>query len=155
MYEWIEEDIENRVVILGIGNELRNDDAAGLKIVENLKKKLPERIKIINCGQVPENFSRQIIDFNPKYIIIIDIVDFNGKPGEINNINTDNIQGFSFSTHNYDLSLFIKYISFFSKAKFKIIGIQPKSIEFGTKISSEVQEAIEKLTKYLSEKFAD
>ena len=153
MCEWLDDELDGKVVLIGIGNEIRNDDAAGLKIIENLQGKLPEHIKLIDCGQVPENFSKQIIDYDPDYIIIVDVVDFKGKPGEIKNIDLNSIESFSFSTHNYDLSLFIMYIKNFIQTEFHIIGIQPKSIDLGDKISSEVKKSIEMIVSSLIEKF--
>ncbi|MFC1725903.1 hydrogenase maturation peptidase HycI [candidate division KSB1 bacterium] len=153
MCEWLDEEIAGKIVIIGIGNEIRNDDIAGLKIIEKLQGKLPERIKLINCGQVPENYSKEIIEFDPDNIIIFDVVDFKGVPGEIKKIETDSIEGFSFSTHNYDLSLFIKYIHNFIKTEFFIIGIQPKSISLGEELSYEVKKSVEKIVSTILKKF--
>ena len=105
MCDWLNGELNGKIVILGIGNGLRNDDIAGLKIVQKLEGRLPDNIKLISCGQVPENYTRDIFNFSPDYIIIVDVVEFKGTPGEIRRISVNDIDGKSFSTHNYDISL--------------------------------------------------
>ena len=153
MCDWLNGELNGKIVILGIGNGLRNDDIAGLKIVQKLEGRLPDNIKLISCGQVPENYTRDIFNFSPDYIIIVDVVEFKGTPGEIRRISVNDIDGKSFSTHNYDISLFIKYILHFHKTEFRIIGIQPKSIDIGETCSEEVETAVNKVVEYLIRKF--
>jgi len=58
----IERELENwfadakKVVVAGIGNPIRSDDYAGLKIVEKLKGKLPETVCLLECETVPESY---------------------------------------------------------------------------------------------------
>lgn len=153
MCDWLDEELAGKILILGIGNGLRNDDVAGLRIIQKLESKLPDNIKLLSCGQVPENYTRDIFNFSPDYIIIVDVVEFRGKPGEIRLIYIEDIEGMSFSTHNYDISLFVKYILHFLKTEFRILGIQPKSIEIGETCSEEVNAAVDKVVEYLIKKF--
>ncbi len=60
MAENLEKDLKNwlvnakKIVIVGIGNPIRKDDYVGLKIVENLKGKLPEKVLLLEAETVPE-----------------------------------------------------------------------------------------------------
>ena len=153
MSGWLSGSPEEKIVIIGIGNELRNDDIAGILIIEKLQGKLSSNIKLIDCGQVPENFTKDIINYSPNRIIIVDIVDFGGSPGDITSIKKDEIRGISFSTHNYDLSLFIKYIENFISPEINIIGIQPKSYDLGTELSGEVDGAIGEIVEAITARF--
>ncbi|HQN05393.1 MAG TPA: hydrogenase maturation protease, partial [Anaerolineaceae bacterium] len=67
-------DTRCRVVILGVGNELRGDDAAGVLAVRKLlkKKEKLDDVLIIEGAQAPENFTSVIRRFNPHLILIID-----------------------------------------------------------------------------------
>ena len=84
-----------RVVILGVGNEMRGDDGIGVFLAGKLEKELgkPEGIMIIKT-QVPENFITPIMEFRPGKIIILDSADFKGKPGEFRVIKEDEILQF-------------------------------------------------------------
>ena len=45
-----------KVVVAGIGNPIRMDDFVGTKIVQDLQGKVSEKIYLIECETVPENF---------------------------------------------------------------------------------------------------
>lgn len=129
-----------KVVILGVGNELRADDGAGVFLAGELEKELgnPEGIMIIRT-QVPENFIRPILEFRPGKIIILDAADFGGRPGDFRVIKENEILQFLVSTHNMPLTLFLKALERL-KAEKILIGIQPKNLDFGGGLSKEVRE---------------
>ncbi len=129
-----------KVVILGVGNELRADDGAGVFLAGELEKEFgnPEGIMIIKT-QVPENFIRPILEFRPGKIIILDAADFKGRPGEFRVIKENEILQFLVSTHNMPLTLFLKALERL-KAEKILIGIQPKNLDFGGGLSKEVRE---------------
>ena len=58
MADTVEADLTNwfagskKVVIAGIGNPIRSDDYVGLKIVEQLKGKLPQTVLLIEAETV-------------------------------------------------------------------------------------------------------
>ena len=61
-----------RIVVAGIGNPIRMDDFAGVKIVQDLKGQVSDKVMLIECETVPESFIQQIIDFKPTHILLID-----------------------------------------------------------------------------------
>lgn len=129
-----------RVVIVGVGNEMRADDGIGIFLAGNLEKELgnPEGIMIIKT-QVPENFIKPILDFRPEKIIILDSADFKGKPGEFRVIKEHEIMEFLISTHNMPLTVFLKALEKLEAEK-TLIGIQPKNLDFGEGLSKEVRD---------------
>ena len=64
-----------KVVVVGVGNELRRDDFVGMKIVKALKDFVPERVMLVESETVPESFMDTIIKFNPTHILIIDALE--------------------------------------------------------------------------------
>ena len=57
-----------KLVIMGVGNEMKGDDGVGIYIVKEIAKrfgkysndaiiKINENIILLNCGTVPENFT--------------------------------------------------------------------------------------------------
>jgi hydrogenase 3 maturation protease len=141
-----------RLVILGIGSELMQDDAAGILVTEYLRNKLGEgnlNFKIYTCYTTPENFTKNITDFNPDHIILIDSADLKLEPGSITNLPVERITDFSLGTHKLSLIMMIKYLKDVINSEFTVIAIQYKSIEFNGRITKEVSSAISELSKYL------
>lgn len=45
-----------RLVLAGIGNPIRGDDFVGVKIVQNLKGRVSEKVFLVECETVPESY---------------------------------------------------------------------------------------------------
>jgi hydrogenase 3 maturation protease len=128
----------SKVLILGIGSELKGDDAAGILAAE----KLEEEFEVIIGGTSPENFTGEIKRLKPSHLIIIDSAQMGEKPGYIRLIDSEEIGGLSFGTHALPLSVMINYLKEYFPLKAIIIGIQPKTLTFGAPPSLEVEDAI-------------
>jgi Ni,Fe-hydrogenase maturation factor len=48
------------------------DDFVGTKIVQDLQGKVSEKVYLIECETVPENFIQKILDFDPTHILLVD-----------------------------------------------------------------------------------
>ncbi len=136
--------LKGKVVILGIGNSLRSDDAAGSFLAGRIKGKVP--YIVYDAGSSPENYLGKIIRDLPDTLVIIDAVDFGGKPGEFNLIKGRDLKTANlFSTHNASISLTINYLQNNLKVDIIILIIQPKTIVFGDKLSPEVSGTLTRL----------
>lgn len=142
-----------QVAILGVGSELRGDDAAGVKVVKNLKEKLDSsKLSLIDAGSVPENFTSKVRKFNPTHIILIDAVDFGEEPGKIAHVNPEDIRGQATSTHRLPLSMLMSYLHKQTDAEVILIGIQPTQVEMNSKMTSQVNDGVRELTNFLTKK---
>lgn len=133
-----------RIVIVGMGNRLKKDDAVGSILAERLSEKISsERMMIIDASISLENFIGKISKFKPSLLLIIDAADFKGAPGEIMLVTLDGIAGIGIpTTHNIPLTLLPKIIEIRRESVF-IIGVQPKTTDFGEGLSEEVEKAAE------------
>lgn len=146
-----------KIAVLGIGSQLLGDDAGGILAAEALRQssvsggRIPKKpdIGIFIGGTAPENITSEIKRFGPSHIIIIDAADIGGSPGEIKLIDPEHIGGISFSTHNLPATMLIEYLKQFLKCEVIIIGIQPKSLEFGKEPSVEMKTAAETVASLL------
>jgi hydrogenase 3 maturation protease len=150
MLEHLKAHLTGKVVILGIGNTLRGDDAVGSLFAQHLRGKVP--YLVYDAGESPENYLGKIVKDEPNNIIIIDAVDFGGKPGEFRVAEADEIKTTNlFSTHNASISLTINYLQNNLKADIIMLIIQPKSIAFGENLSPEITETLNKLENWINE----
>ncbi len=133
-------------VLMGIGNELRGDDAIGLYVARRFRR---EGWKVIVAGQVPEDFTSEIKRIRPGLLVIVDAALMGLEPGDIRRIPPEKIPGVSFSTHGMPLSFLISYLREYVGETI-IIGIQPLSMEFGAEMSDVVREAGDSLLRILS-----
>lgn len=143
-----------KIVVCGVGNELKSDDRIGILIAEELKNKInSEKISVFICGSAPEGFSGKILKEKPSHLVIIDAARFNGNPGDIGLFKPDEIEGIITSTHTLPLSLMCKYL--FSELQgdieIIIIGIQIENLEFGEEISPKVLKAKDKILRFFLE----
>jgi hydrogenase 3 maturation protease len=139
-----------KVVVAGIGNPIRTDDYVGLKIVENLKGKLPATVLLVEAETVPESYLLDIEEFQPSHVLLIDAAFLGLTPGEASLIEPEKI-GYSsaVTTHLLPLRVFCEYVKQATDAKIALLLIEPKSVEFGEGLTAEVQGAAERLTKVL------
>lgn len=42
-----------RTVVIGVGNPLRGDDAAGVEVAERLRPRVPEGVEVVACNEEP------------------------------------------------------------------------------------------------------
>lgn len=141
----------SRLVILGIGNPLRGDDALGVEIIKLLRKKTLKNILLIEGGPIPENFIGKIKLFAPSHVLLIDAAHFGGSPGDVSLISPEQIKGVAISTHAIPLYLTAELIKEATGAKIMLLGVQPKNVDLGEKISPEVEEAIKEITRIIME----
>ena len=149
-----------RIAILGVGSQLRADDAAGLLIAQELKayikgKKKRNLLKVFLGETAPENLTGQIKKFKPTHLIIIDAVDFQKEVGALRVINICAEAGVSFSTHRVPIGILRDYLYKSIRCETILIGMQPGSTEFCGCVSERVQESIKSAYKEIREALKD
>ncbi|MFA5271976.1 MAG: hydrogenase maturation peptidase HycI [Candidatus Omnitrophota bacterium] len=146
---------KNRIAILGVGSQLRGDDAAGMLVAKNIQRHLKDKpkknIKIFLGETAPENLTGEIKKFKPTHLFIIDSAEMDKEPGEVFVFSPEKIKGVSFCTHQLPMGIMIDYLNKFIKCDVTIIGIQPKALEFDSVPSKEVAAAVKNVTKVILE----
>jgi len=135
----------SRGVVIGIGNDLRGDDGAGLIAARDLAAETG--FPLILAGEVPENYLDIVRKLTPEWVLLVDAADFGASAGETVILRFDGEKtpvptGASPSTHKPSLALLRRYIAEEMGAEVWLLGIQPKRIDPGSQISDEVREAI-------------
>jgi len=138
-----------KAVIIGVGNPLRGDDGVGMKILEYLEDMDLPDVMLLNTETVPEAFTGKVSEYEPTHVLLVDAANFRGEPGDAKLINSAQIGGTAVSTHSLPLTIFITYIEKTLNVKVKLLGIQPKRIEFYTEMTPELEEASKKISEIL------
>lgn len=139
-----------RVVVAGIGNPIRTDDFVGVKIVQDLKGKVSEKVYLIECETVPESFMQQIVDFKPSHVLLIDAAILGLEPGDSRLIKPVQLTDFpAFSTHMLPLRIFCEYLMKTTRAKIASLLIEPRQTEFGEGLTPQVEVSAKDITRIL------
>lgn len=140
-----------RVAVVGVGSEVRGDDAAGIEVLNGLRSKLRSaNVLLVDGGTTPENATSQIKNFKPTHVIFVDATDFGAEPGEVVVAEPAAIRGHSVSTHTVPLSALAGYLKVETGASVILIGIQPASVSMGARISAAVKFSVERVAEILS-----
>jgi hydrogenase 3 maturation protease len=144
-------------LVLGIGNRLGADDAAGTCVVDMLNQRQHKaktlhsgEVAAIDAGTAPESYASVIRQHRPELLILVDAADMGLPPGALRTIPPEKISMLSFSTHHMPLSMFISYVGEFC-GKVLLIGVQPERTEMGGRISKAVRKSMTKLVEAILE----
>ena len=147
----------SNTIVLGIGNRLGGDDAAGTYVADMLiqrqyrVKSLPtDDLMAIDAGSFPEGYTSVIRQHRPDLLILVDAADMDLPPGALRIITPEQINTPSFSTHHMPLSIFISYVKEFC-GSILLVGVQPKQTETGGLISEVVRQSVNTLTEAILE----
>ncbi len=136
-----------RTCLVGIGNDLRGDDSAGLMVIRAILEQgaAAENFLALEGGPAPENITGAIRKFGPEQIIFVDAAHLNKAPGSIHWIKREEIDGMSASSHSLPLSILADYLVHELNCPVRILGIQPQQNEVGESLSAAVQTAINEI----------
>ena len=141
------EERQNRVAIVGIGNSLQGDDAAGVETAHELSLLVDdcEDLIVVNAGSAPENLTGVLRRFEPDWVLLIDAADMGEEPGTLRWVDWSETNGISASSHTLPLSMLSRYLVEELKCEVALLGIQPRALSFGGPLSGPVQHAVDLL----------
>jgi hydrogenase 3 maturation protease len=147
----------SRTIVLGIGNRLGGDDAAGTSLVDMLNRRQHKaktlysgEITTIDTGTAPESYTSVIRRHQPELLILVDAADMGLSPGALRTVPPEKITMLPFSTHSMPLSMFISYVKEFC-GKILLVGVQPAQTETGRGISKAVRTSLKRLAEAILE----
>ncbi len=139
------------ILIIGIGNPYRGDDAVGVRIAQDIMKKLPDRVNVIE--QSGEGISLMESWKDANTVILIDAVSSGGKPGTIYQLDAHKqpipAEFFHYSTHAFGVAEAIELARALKQLPPHLIvyGIEGKSFETGVGLSPEVEKAAQEVVE--------
>lgn len=136
---------KTRLALVGIGNELRGDDAIGVVILRALQSAITghENILFVDAGSAPENFTGPLRGFSPGLVLLLDAADLGEPPGAIRCVDWQETSGFSASSHTLPLSILGEYLSTELGCEVALLGIQPAGNDLGAPLSPAAVQAVD------------
>ncbi|MBU2444645.1 MAG: hydrogenase maturation protease [Bacteroidetes bacterium] len=143
----------SKILLIGIGNEFRQDDGIGIHIARKIKMmNLPN----VEIHEASGEGSELIEKWKGKSsVIIVDAVNSGNVPGEIYFFNTVTeslpTKFFNYSSHAFGLAEAIEVSRRLQQlpSELFVYGIEGKYFEFGEEISEEVQSSSDSLIKVI------
>ena len=140
--------LTGRICLLGIGNRMWRDDGVGSLTVEALED-YPE-LHTVDGGMVPENYLEKLVGHDPDTILIIDAVDFSGRPGELRLLEPGQLAASGLSTHAGSPATLAQYLELRTGARVGLLAIQPGDTNQGSQLSPEVAATMRDLVEELA-----
>ena len=151
---------DSKIAILGIGNELNGDDAAGVLAARALIEQTEEResrtgsrssrLLIYEAGPAPENFTGPLRRFAPDAVFLIDAAEMDVPPGTVRLFDWSETSGMSASTHTLPPSVLGRFLTEELGCRVVLIGIQPGQLDFGKAVSPAVQAGVDEVVAVIS-----
>ena len=137
-------------IFIGIGNESRGDDAAGIKIVKRLNDYGYKNTIIVYAN--PENYLNKIASMTGNCRVWVDIINWGVKAGEIRILTAEESKQYAISTHNFSLDVLFKFLKYSKTIPDYILGIQPSTLDLGSNMSRPVRKTVNFLSNYILKK---
>lgn len=140
-----------KLIVLGVGNELKSDDGVGPFIIKRLKEENVENSNLlfIDAGTVPENFTGKIRKENPTHLIIVDACLMDSNPGDMKIVDKDEFANIGISTHSMSLSFFVRYLEKDTEIRIIFVGIEPETMDWGVKPTPNIEKSADEFIETL------
>ena len=154
MSEDLEGNIDARIVVLGIGNELLRDEGVGVHVARALEKKSPPEgidFEVIDGGTSLDAFN---LPGTVSKLIIVDAAKGEGEPGTVYRFTPEEVEPQPMtSLHQLGVleSLKLMSLSGYKPGQTVIIGVEPKEIDWGTELSPELERRIPRIVEVVLE----
>jgi hydrogenase maturation protease len=147
--EQLQQCLQGRVCLMGLGNVDYGDDGFGVRLAEKLEA---EGIAdVIIAGTMPERFIGSVIDNHYDYLLFLDAAEFGAAPGSVTFLNAEEMAARfpQVSTHKISLGLMAKWIEDSGKTRAFLLGVQPESLKTAQELTSTMQRSLEVLGELL------
>lgn len=148
-----------KVAVIGIGQSLRGDDAAGLEAVRQWREKFPEtatRLEVrVEASELPGLALLDLLS-DVDAAILVDAVQSLHPPGTIHRLHEEELTAFTSdagSAHGWGVAETLKLGSQLmnSHPRIRVVGITAGEFEIGAEMSDAVRDAIPRVCEAVEE----
>jgi hydrogenase maturation protease len=140
---------------LGVGNLLLSDEGVGVHVAQRMMTMdMPPQVQVVEGGT--DGFGLVNVIVQADRMILIDAVKGGGQPGSIYRFEIEDCPPypdiFKTSVHQISILEVINLSSLIgSTPQTTIIGVEPKSLEMGMRLSPQIEEKIPKVIHMIKE----
>ncbi len=138
-----------KLIVLGVGNELRGDDAAGLLVARALKRFNGERFEAVECGATVEDCIDHAFGEKPSHLLIVDAFPDGSRLMLLDPADLEPQK--PVSTHAIPLPLLLEALGKPMDTSVKILGIGVENFGLGSKVSEECLKSVIKVAEAIRE----
>lgn len=135
--------LKGKVVLVGLGNWLLGDDAAGCLVARALRG-IPG-LDAILAEDIPESYLSAVIQGEPDCVVLVDAIDMAAPAGSVALLEPSDLSLYQPSTHRVPLRLIADFIRRDRAADIVVLAIQPHRLDMETRVSPEVAAAAQLL----------
>ncbi|MGC8831876.1 MAG: hydrogenase maturation protease [Thermoproteota archaeon] len=136
-----------KLMVLGVGNELRGDDAVGVLVARSLKRFNGDRFEAVECGVSLEACVEYAFEKKPSHLLIVDAFLDGGK---LILLDASDLESHTpVSTHTIPFPLLLDVLEKPPEARIKVLGIGVENFKLGTVVSDEYREVAEKVASII------
>jgi hydrogenase 3 maturation protease len=145
-----------RVAVVGVGQLLRGDDAAGVVVARRLRaRQLPPEWLVVDAGPSPENCTGPLRAFRPDLVVFVDAAEMGERPGAVRWLDPRDAEGCGASTHSLPLNVVADYLAAELGCEVRLLGVQPAGDELGASFSPAVRRAVGRIVAELARDAAE
>ncbi len=139
--------VKKKVVVIGVGNEYRSDDAVGLVAARRIAEKGLEDVEVVY--ETGDGAALMELWQDAGTVILLDIVQTNAAPGSIHRFeagvrSAPPADYFHYSTHLFGVAEAMEVARALKKLPSRLVvyGVKGKDLSPGTNLSPEVEAAV-------------
>jgi hydrogenase 3 maturation protease len=147
--------------VVGVGQELNGDDAAGVLVARSLAKRqravssdarrpVPISLHVIEAAHAPENCTGVIRRIGPDFVILVDAADMGDPAGTVRWLDWRDADGLTTSTHTLQPSMVARYLATELACDVALIGVQAQDTSLGAPVSVAVRRAVRTVAQGLA-----
>lgn len=146
---------KQNLLVIGVGNQYRSDDGAGLIVARRLEKRNLDGVTVIEQSGLGIDLMETWKDATR--VILIDAVRSGAKPGTVYRFdaNSESIPAHFIgnSTHAIGVADAVELAKELGRLPSQLIvyGIEGKNYDNGTELSPEIEDAVNQIVEYLLE----
>ena len=144
--------LHGSVVIVGIGNPQRGDDAFGSVLATRLKGRVEARV--IDAQDVPESFLFSIAASDPDTVLFADAVDLGQAPGTVALVSAAELADYMPTTHRVPFAMLLEVLHRETDAQVVLLAVQPRQLVPDAPLSLEVEAALSSTVETIAELLA-
>lgn len=144
-----------KIMIMGVGNVLLSDEGLGVHFLKELASvPLPPTVELIEGGTAGLELIHLISETD--YLIIVDAINAKAEPGTIFRFRPQDMRvypnQYEVSFHQVGILEVLAMADLLDRAPVTLIfGVQPKNLDWGLALSSEIMGVFPRLREYVME----